>query len=84
MDCGVQIRKIVRVCETVTALLMKTDVWDVTLFRRGVMPISPGSSLSSTLLGLLYLEDGGTSLLRNGSWHGQTSRQTVVLRMATV
>jgi len=59
MDCGVRIRKIVRVCEAVTALLMKTFVWDVTLFRRGVMPTSSGSSLGSTLLGLLYLEDGG-------------------------
>jgi hypothetical protein len=65
MDGGVQIRKIVRVCEAVTALLLKISVWDVTLFRRGVMPISSRSSLSSTFLGLLYLENGGTSLLRN-------------------
>jgi len=51
------------------------------------MPISSGSSRSSILLGLLYLEDGGTSLLRNAgsySWHGQTSQQTAVLRKATV
>lgn len=59
----------------------------LTLFLRGEMPVYSGSSLSSTLFGLLYLEDGGSSLLRNAgnySWHGQTSRQTAVLRMATI
>jgi hypothetical protein len=87
MDCGVQIRKIVRGCEAVTALWMKTSLWDVTLFRRGVISISSWSSLSSTLLGLLYLEGGGTLLLRNAgnySWHGQTSQPTTVFRVVTV
>jgi len=85
--CDVQIPKFMRGCEAVTALLRKTSLWDVTLLRSVVLAISFWSSLSRTLLGLLDLEDGGSSLLRNAgncSWHGQTSRQTAVFKEETV
>jgi len=41
------------------------------------MPISSGSSLSSAILGLLYLEGGGTSHLRNA---GNYTRKRYVVK----
>jgi len=85
--CSFQIVKSCVVVRQSQPCWWKQVFWDVTLFRRGVMPICSGSNLSSAILGLLYHEDGGTPLLRNAgnySWQDQTSRQTSVFRMATV